>query len=394
MEFKDICFIGDELYSRTKVPIIITDLDRNILFPKFFISNFNSQLFNYAYKKDIYKLHIINNYNLLFGSFFLNLNDKNYVIFIGPSILLDSMNNYTINICGQEFNLNELKDKFSKETLDSFSNICKFIYLSVNKTTLNKKDIFIKYLKQSDYKVLPKQLLEDNLFKRKSEESTRDSYQFELKYIEYVKTGKKEKINWLFEKLTKTYNVNLSDNPLQSYNLKFSAIVALLTRISISEGVPLDTAFSLSDALIQGLKNISNVPKCIDYTKYATFEFMDLIKNNSSVNSYSLCIKQTISYIDTHIYEKISLNDLSNTTGKTVSYLSSKFKEEVKQNISNYIIKKKIEESQQLLLFTDYSYKEIAYMLNFTSQSHFIERFKKIVGETPKTFRESHFQYL
>ncbi|WP_291649459.1 AraC family transcriptional regulator [Clostridium sp.] len=394
MEFKDLCFIGNQLYNRAKVPLIITDMNRNILFPKFFLTNFNSPFFDYLYEKDNYNLHIINNSILLLASFHLNISNKSYVVFIGPSILLDSFSNMEIAIENNILDFNSLSDKISKETIESFKDFSKLVYFIFHKTPLKDEEIFIKYIKQTNSNITSKHLLENNLYKRRSEESTRDSYQFELKYIEYVKSGKKDKIDWLFKKLSETYKVNLSDNPLQNYNLKFSAIVALLTRISISEGVSLDTAFSLSDSLIQGLKNIPDAPKCIDYTKYATYEFMDVIKNNRNVRTYSLSIKQIISYIDTHIYDKITLNDLSQTTGKSISYISFKFKKEVNKSISNYILNKKIEEAQQLLLFTDYSYKEISYLLNFTSQSHFIDRFKRIIGQTPKEFKESHFQYL
>ena len=57
------------------------------------------------------------------------------------------------------------------------------------------------------------------------------------------------------------------------------------------------------------------------------------------------------------------------------------------------VLKKKIEEAKQLLLFTDYSFQEISSLLNFTSQSHFTQRFKQICGQTPKGFRDKNFQY-
>ncbi|WP_233512105.1 AraC family transcriptional regulator [Absiella sp. AM54-8XD] len=44
-------------------------------------------------------------------------------------------------------------------------------------------------------------------------------------------------------------------------------------------------------------------------------------------------------------------------------------------------------------MFTDYSFQEISSLLNFTSQSHFTQRFKQICGQTPKGFRDKNFQY-
>ena len=71
-----------------------------------------------------------------------------------------------------------------------------------------------------------------------------------------------------------------------------------------------------------------------------------------------------------------------------------RFKKELNMTLSDYVLSKKIEEAKHLLLFTDYSFQEISTLLNFTSQSHFTQRFKQIAKQTPKEFRQTNFQYL
>ena len=178
----------------------------------------------------------------------------------------------------------------------------------------------------------------------------------------------------------------------ESTKLKFVTIVTLLTRQAIACGVPFRQRFLVyRNALIQGLKNIHTVPECIRYMKYASYQFCDLIQ--SQAKQCSTLINQCLRYIDAHLYEKITLEDLSCTTGKSAVYISSRFKKEVGESLSDYVLKKKIEEAKQLLLFTDYSFQEISSLLNFTSQSHFTQRFKQICGQTPKGFRDKNFQY-
>ncbi|OTE82697.1 AraC family transcriptional regulator, partial [Escherichia coli] len=94
---------------------------------------------------------------------------------------------------------------------------------------------------------------------------------------EYIKRNQPEKIDWLFKKMQETYHVELSENELEGLKLKFSAFVAILTRISIDEGVPINQAFSLSDALIQGLFRIHSSNEWHTYMKEATYRFMKLI---------------------------------------------------------------------------------------------------------------------
>lgn len=48
--------------------------------------------------------------------------------------------------------------------------------------------------------------------------------------------------------------------------------------------------------------------------------------------------------------------------------------------------------AQNMLQFTDYTYAEIAAILAFSSQSHFIRTFRSQTGYTPKAFRNQFFR--
>ncbi|WP_044600329.1 helix-turn-helix domain-containing protein, partial [Candidatus Stoquefichus massiliensis] len=206
------------------------------------------------------------------------------------------------------------------------------------------------------------------------------------------KRGRKDKIDWIFNTINKTYTVHLADNSLDTIKIKFISLTTLLTRLAVDEGVPLDSAFSLSDSLIQHLPNIRLSQECLKYMKYASYEFIELIHHTSQ--QCSSLMNQCIRYIDTHIYEKITLLDLEDATAHSSVYISSRFKKELGVTFSQYLLNKKIEEAKHLLLFTDHSYQEISTLLNFTSQSHFTQRFKQVTGQTPKAYRDMNFKYL
>ena len=55
-----------------------------------------------------------------------------------------------------------------------------------------------------------------------------------------------------------------------------------------------------------------------------------------------------------------------------------------------YIVKKKIEKAQLLLITKDLAIKEIAYTLGYDNYSYFIKLFKKQTGLTPQTYKESN----
>lgn len=54
------------------------------------------------------------------------------------------------------------------------------------------------------------------------------------------------------------------------------------------------------------------------------------------------------------------------------------------------LCRQKIELAKNLLQYSDYSMIDIANRLSFSSQSHFIQQFRELVGMTPKKYRDMH----
>lgn len=377
--------ILDVLYSRTYMPVGIYDLSDKLCFPDSEAADLFRQQAPYLFENDEFPIHIVNNYQFLAASFIHSFDDADYRIVIGPCVILGAQVKLKL------FH-SDISAYTSSETQESFLEYCKSFYTLVTQKEVTHQ-IPIRYMRDQILQKLPKGAFEEVLYERRSFDATHDSYQFELRFLDYVKRGRKDKIDWIFSKINKTFVVHLAEDSHESAKLKFASIVTLLTRTAIDCKVPLDSAFSLSDSLIQGLKNIHTPKECIRYMQYAAYEFSDLIRTTTAKDCSTL-IGQCLSYIDTHLYEKITLQDLSDVTGKSTVYLSSRFKKELGKPLSDYILERKIEEAKQLLLFTDHSFQEISTLLNFTSQSHFTQRFKQITGQTPKGFRNMNFQYL
>jgi hypothetical protein len=144
-----------------------------------------------------------------------------------------------------------------------------------------------------------------NLYERRINGITLDSYQMELHYIECIKKKQPEKIKYLLKKLAETHKENLAANEIDSLKLKFAALVAILTRISIEQGVPINQAFSLSDTLIQGLASIHSFEAWIEYVRAATNSFIEIQRKTTQSNQSSLIKKLSTTW--TIIYTRKSL---------------------------------------------------------------------------------------
>lgn len=184
----------------------------------------------------------------------------------------------------------------------------------------------------------------------------------------------------------------LSTNPLTNIKYHFVVTVAMITRRCVEAGMELEQAFRLSDFYIlkmdacTSIEAISKLHKqmAIDYTRK-----MLLVKKSAILSKpIILCMD----YIYSHINHRITVEGLAEYAGLSPSYLSRLFKKELDISVSDYICEMKIEKAQHLLKYSDYSLIEIANYLAFSSQSHFIQTFKKLVGLTPKKYRDHYYR--
>ena len=71
------------------------------------------------------------------------------------------------------------------------------------------------------------------------------------------------------------------------------------------------------------------------------------------------------------------------------SYLSTLFKKEMGMPLTDYVNRQRIELSQRLLLSTDMPIKSVALQCGIPDVYYFSRLFKRIVGTTPKVYRET-----
>ena len=101
-------------------------------------------------------------------------------------------------------------------------------------------------------------------------------------------------------------------------------------------------------------------------------------------------IEEAIHYIRKHINETIELGVLAEKSGLSKDHFIRLFKKETGDTPLRYIIRKKIEKAQLILITDDMSIKNVALNLAFEDYSYFNRLFKKITGITPQEYRTSY----
>ncbi len=104
-------------------------------------------------------------------------------------------------------------------------------------------------------------------------------------------------------------------------------------------------------------------------------------------------IKKAKDYIDEHFDNLLSIEEITAYVGISSSYLQRLFSKQLKMSIVDYIIKKRINKASMLLKHTNASITDISTEAGFNSRQHFTHTFKKIMGISPKEFRNMKDNY-
>lgn len=99
-------------------------------------------------------------------------------------------------------------------------------------------------------------------------------------------------------------------------------------------------------------------------------------------------LSQALRLIDHRYKKKITLDTLAKEVGISKYYLSREFKNYIGENISDYLLDKRINYAKKLLRFSAIPIYEIAEKCGFGHVPHFISQFKKREGVTPLAYRK------
>lgn len=96
-------------------------------------------------------------------------------------------------------------------------------------------------------------------------------------------------------------------------------------------------------------------------------------------------------YVEQHIQEDITLDQVARYCGMSRSYFSSLFKRETGEGLNDYINRRKMERAKELMLHRRLKAYEAAYAVGLSDESYFSKLFKKHIGISPKELKANEF---
>ncbi len=100
--------------------------------------------------------------------------------------------------------------------------------------------------------------------------------------------------------------------------------------------------------------------------------------------------RQLLEWIRLHIMHNPSIHDVAARFGCTPDHLTRQFRKKLGVSTLRYMNGIKIDRAKELLLHSDASIKQIAYMLHFQDEKYFMKLFKQQEGMTPSQYRDAY----
>lgn len=215
------------------------------------------------------------------------------------------------------------------------------------------------------------------------------TYLEERQWTECVKNGDTAGARTALSNLMRSAGI-LSKDAVKHYKYLSVTAVVLCTRAAIEGGVDPAEAYAASDIFIDKIDRYEKLVELNRLPEEISDKYTDMVKADIKSRTYSNYVEQCKQYISRHYREGYTLKALSEYLGLNESYLSHLFVQSTGLSMKEYLNRVRTECAENLLKYSDSSLVEISNYVGFSSQSYFGSVFKRIVGMTPRQYRNRY----
>ena len=270
--------------------------------------------------------------------------------------------------------------------------LCTVNYI-LNDEKLELRDIAIYEEEQADLKRLLEQQRANQALSRamtdfQPEQTAHNTYEVEQAVMDIVRRGDSAALQSWISAAPAVRGGILAADQLRQIKNTFVVTTTLASRAAIRGGMDTDDAFSLSDAYIQKCELLNSPDRIMNLQYHMILEFTERVEQLHVGTQSSQLVLAVTRYMQHHLSEPISTEDIAKQLYLSRPHLSQKFKKETGLTLTDFILQQKTREAKRLLRYTDKTSAAIGFYLGFSSQGHFSRVFQKYAGCTPKEYRQ------
>ena len=223
-----------------------------------------------------------------------------------------------------------------------------------------------------------------------SERQAHNTLSIENVLMDIVRRGDSAALKSWLSQASAVQGGTIAKDQLRQLKNTFIVTATLTSRAAIRGGMREDDAFSLSDAYIQRAELLTSFEAIMNLQYHMLLEYTEQVEQLHRGKHASKLTLDVANYVRHHLSESISVDAMAEELYLSRPYLSSKFRQETGQTLTDFILNEKTEEAKRLLRWSDKSAAAIAAYLGFSSHGHFCKVFKKYAGLTPNEYRQKH----
>ncbi len=277
-----------------------------------------------------------------------------------------------------------------RQTYYHFMNLIAYLHYTLNQEVIQIEEHFgISEHKYQD-KIATTQV--EASYQEREEQISHGTYLFEQQMLEFIRKGNSAGLKEHLLSFVKSNDFTegtVGESPLRQAKNLFLGTVAMVGKSgAIPGGLDIEQTYHLIDAYSRECEHLQSVEAITTLQYNMLMDFTNRVAQVQIPDGVSPEIFSCIQYINKHINEPITVQNVADWLGMSRAYTIKRFKDELGFNIGEYITHARIQEAKSLLKYTNKSLSEISNYLCYSSQSYFQNVFKKIVGCTPMEYRK------
>ena len=179
-----------------------------------------------------------------------------------------------------------------------------------------------------------------------------------------------------------------ADNNFPAFRLKAIELAVLLSRaVSDPKHIKNNSSLETTEYYLKKIEKSSNFNEIAHNLSNITEKMSGMIFSFHGVRHFT-ALRKAERFIWTHYTRKLSLKEIANASGLSAPYFSTVFRDEMGENLSNYLNRLRVEKAAVMLISTDIPISEVAKTCGFEDQSWFSKIFKNNTNLTPGKYRE------
>ena len=103
---------------------------------------------------------------------------------------------------------------------------------------------------------------------------------------------------------------------------------------------------------------------------------------------------RVLAHIELHLSSRLSNDELSQLAGLSIFHFGRAFRNSLGESPHSYVIRRRIELAQRLMLNSNLSLSQIAVDCGMADQAHFCKLVRRFVGVTPNAWRRDQWDRI